>query len=49
MDWKLIWKKFEDWYDNYPNPPEAPSWNDQKRKIQQLVTKAIKKSSDKAT
>lgn len=39
--WKAVWAEFDKWYDRIG----YPEWEQQKRKIQQLVSKAAKAKS----
>lgn len=51
IDWKKVWRSFNSWTDAAQRPcpckecghdkSEMPDWEDQKKKIQQLVNKQI--------
>ena len=38
MNWKLIWDKFNNWYESQKT---EPSWEDQKKKIEELVERCL--------
>jgi len=37
IDWQTVWSDFNDWYESFRTTHVEPEWEDQKRKIEELV------------